>query len=539
MSSGGGRYGRLQGCLVHRDEPISKVWADKLQSHFAAVFVAKQGAWFLHVPQFRRKKRPKWGSRLPFTTFETGSDDREYTMNDFGLMALSPLDGRYAKRVADLQPIFSEFGLIKARVTVEVRWLQALAADDGIAEVAPLSAQAMATLNRLVDDFDASDAARVKAIEATTNHDVKAVEYFLKESVHDDAELAASSEFFHFACTSEDINNLAYGLMLTEARDQVLLPAWQRMIASLQEGAEAMAAMPMLSRTHGQTASPTTMGKEWANVAYRLQRQCAQLAAVAILGKINGAVGNYNAHLVSYPAVDWPLFSRDFVTSLGLQWNPYTTQIEPHDCVAELSHAIMRGNAVMIDLCRDLWGYISLGYFRQKVVAGEVGSSTMPHKVNPIDFENGEGNFGLANALLDHLAAKLPISRWQRDLTDSTVMRNVGVAFGYSLLALASVQKGLGRLEVNGEKMAADLDASWEVLGEAVQTVMRRYGVANPYEKMKALTRGKGIDAERLRAFIDELEIPDDAKQSLMALTPARYIGNAEQQARAVAGSAQ
>ncbi|MDX8413899.1 MAG: adenylosuccinate lyase [Mariprofundales bacterium] len=459
-------------------------------------------------------------------------------MNDFGLMALSPLDGRYATRVAVLQPIFSEFGLIRARVTVEVRWLQALAAHDGIAEVAPLSAQAMATLNRLVDHFDASDAARVKAIEATTNHDVKAVEYFLKESVSDDAELAASSEFFHFACTSEDINNLAYGLMLTEARDRVLLPAWQRMIASLQEGAVAMAAMPMLSRTHGQTASPTTMGKEWANVAYRLQRQCAQLAAVPVLGKINGAVGNYNAHLVSYPAIDWPQFANDFVTSLGLQWNPYTTQIEPHDCVAELSHTMMRGNAVMIDLCRDLWGYISLGYFRQKVVAGEVGSSTMPHKVNPIDFENGEGNFGLANALFDHLAGKLPISRWQRDLTDSTVMRNVGVAFGYSLLALASVQKGLGRLEVNDDAMVADLDASWEVLGEAVQTVMRRYGVANPYEKMKALTRGKGIDAERLRAFIGELEIPDEAKQSLMALTPAGYIGNAAQQAEAIANAA-
>ena len=455
-------------------------------------------------------------------------------MSDVGLMALSPLDGRYAKRVAALQPIFSEFGLIKARVTVEVRWLQALAAHDGIAEVAPLSPRATAKLDGLVAGFDADDAARVKGIEATTNHDVKAVEYFLKESVRNDAELAAISEFFHFACTSEDINNLAYGLMLREAREAVMLPAWDAVIAALRAGAEEMAALPMLSRTHGQTASPTTMGKEWANIAYRLRRQRDQLAAVPILGKINGAVGNYNAHLVSYPDVDWPRFAEGFVTSLGLQWNPYTTQIEPHDCVAELSHAMMRANTVMIDLCRDLWGYISLGYFKQKVVAGEVGSSTMPHKVNPIDFENGEGNFGLANALFDHLAAKLPISRWQRDLTDSTVMRNVGVAFGYSLLALASVQKGLGRLEVNAERMAEDLDASWEVLGEAVQTVMRRYGIENPYEKMKALTRGKGIDADRLRAFIAELEIPEAAKQPLLALTPAGYTGNAAQQARAI-----
>ncbi|MDQ6965262.1 MAG: adenylosuccinate lyase [Mariprofundales bacterium] len=456
-------------------------------------------------------------------------------MDDFRLMALSPLDGRYAARMDGLRPIFSEFGLIKARLTVEVRWLQALAADDAIAEVAPLSAAAAARLDAMVDSFDAAAAARVKEIEATTNHDVKAVEYYLKESVCDDAELAARSEFFHFACTSEDINNLSYGLMLLEARERVLLPAWQRTIDLLCDGALSMAALPMLSRTHGQSASPTTMGKEWANVAYRLKRQYEQLSAVPILGKINGAVGNYNAHLASYPAVDWQQFANSFVSSLGLQWNPYTTQIEPHDCVAELAHAMLRANGVMIDLCRDLWGYISLGYFRQRVVAGEVGSSTMPHKVNPIDFENGEGNFGLANALLDHLAAKLPISRWQRDLTDSTVMRNIGVAFGYSLLALTSVQKGLGRLEVNEERMAADLDDSWEVLGEAVQTVMRRYGVEQPYEKMKEVTRGRAVDAGRLREFIAALEIPDEAKASLLELTPASYIGNAVEQAEAVA----
>ncbi len=453
-------------------------------------------------------------------------------MDHPSLLALSPLDGRYGGKLADLRPVFSEFGLIRARVTVEVRWLQTLAAHPALPEIPALSAEANAQLDRLVADFSSEDAVRVKAIEATTNHDVKAVEYFLKEAVAGNEELLAIREFFHFACTSEDINNLAYGLMLNEARTHVLLPVLRAVEEHIANGAGDMADIPMLARTHGQTASPTTMGKEWANVAYRLRRQICQLEAVPILGKINGAVGNYNAHLVSYPDAPWPEIARNFVTSLGLTWNPYTTQIEPHDYVAELAQTMIRANTVMIDFCRDIWGYISLGYFRQKVVAGEVGSSTMPHKVNPIDFENGEGNFGLANALLDHLATKLPISRWQRDLTDSTVLRNLGVAFGYALLALRSVEKGLGRLQIDETRMAEDLDQSWEVLGEAVQTVMRRYGIPEPYEKMKALTRGKGIDAERLRAFIQALEIPESDKARLLALTPAGYTGNAAVQAR-------
>ncbi|MDQ6951382.1 MAG: adenylosuccinate lyase [Mariprofundales bacterium] len=450
------------------------------------------------------------------------------------LMALSPLDGRYRSRVAALQPIFSEFGLIKARVTVEVRWLQVLAAEPKIVEVPALSPEASATLDQLASQFNLAAASRVKAIEATTNHDVKAVEYYLKESVKDHEELSGISEFFHFACTSEDINNLSYSLMISQARTQVLLPALLEVEQLLGAGAQRMSGMSMLSRTHGQTASPTTMGKEWANVVYRLRRQREQLAAVPILGKINGAVGNYNAHIISYPEVDWCDLSRRFVTALGLVWNPLTTQIEPHDYIAEAAHAMMRCNTILIDCCRDMWGYISLGYFRQRVVAGEVGSSTMPHKVNPIDFENAEGNFGLANALFDHLANKLPISRWQRDLTDSTVMRNLGVSFGYSLLALASMQKGLGRLQENEVRMASDLDGSWEVLGEAVQTVMRRYGLPNPYEQMKELTRGKGIDAESLRTFVSALDIPTPAKQALLELTPASYIGNATEQANGV-----
>lgn len=450
------------------------------------------------------------------------------------LTALSPLDGRYAGKVADLRPIFSEYGLIKARVTVEVRWLQMLAANSGIVEVPAFTSDANTFLDHIVADFSEADARRVKDIEATTNHDVKAVEYFLKEQVADHKELAAISEFFHFACTSEDINNLSYALMLKEARDGVLLPELEKLIATMQQLSIDMANVPLLSRTHGQPASPSTMGKEWANVAYRMSRQRNQIEAVDILGKINGAVGNYNAHRVSYPEVDWEAVAKGFVESLGLTWNPYTTQIEPHDYVAELNDAICRFNTVLIDNCRDVWGYISLGYFKQRVTAGEVGSSTMPHKVNPIDFENAEGNLGLANAVMGHLSAKLPISRWQRDLTDSTVLRNLGVAFGYSVLAYASLAKGLGKLELNEARLAADLDATWEVLGEAVQTVMRRYGLENPYEQMKALTRGKGITPEALKTFIETLNIPANAKAELIALTPAGYIGNAAAQARAI-----
>ncbi len=454
------------------------------------------------------------------------------------LTALSPLDGRYAGKTVELRPIFSEYGLIKARVTVEVRWLQMLAATPGIAEVPPFSAAANAFLDALVDDFSAADAERVKAIEATTNHDVKAVEYLLKERVADHAELAAVSEFFHFACTSEDINNLSYALMLKAAREDVLLPALRAIVTSVRDGAIAYAEQPLLARTHGQTASPTTMGKEWANVAYRMQRTLAQIEAVPIMGKINGAVGNYNAHLAAYPELDWPAMAKNFVESLGITWNPYTIQIEPHDYIAELNDAVARFNTILIDFSRDLWGYISLGYFKQRVIAGEVGSSTMPHKVNPIDFENAEGNLGLANAVLRHLAEKLPISRWQRDLTDSTVLRNLGVGFGYSLLAYSSAQRGFSKLELNAARIDADLDASWEVLGEAVQTVMRRYGLPNPYEQMKALTRGKGITPERLAEFIDGLEIPDAAKQQLRELTPAGYTGNAAAQAAAIAEQA-
>jgi len=447
------------------------------------------------------------------------------------LTALSPLDGRYAGKTTDLRPIFSEYGLIKARVTVEVRWLQMLANNQDIAEVAAFSADANAFLDAIVSDFSEADANRVKSIEATTNHDVKAVEYLLKEKVADHSELAAVSEFFHFACTSEDINNLSYALMLKEARDTVLLPALNGIIASIADGAKVYADQPLLARTHGQTASPTTMGKEWANVAYRMQRTVDQISATPILGKINGAVGNYNAHLAAYPELDWAAIAKGFVESLGIDWNPYTIQIEPHDYIAELNDGLARFNTILIDFCRDIWGYVSLGYFKQKVVAGEVGSSTMPHKVNPIDFENAEGNLGLANAVLRHLAEKLPISRWQRDLTDSTVLRNLGVGFGYSILAYSSAQKGIGKLEINADKINADLDASWEVLGEAVQTVMRRYGLANPYEQMKALTRGTGITPERLRDFIGTLDIPDDAKQGLLDMTPASYIGNAAEQA--------
>jgi adenylosuccinate lyase len=447
------------------------------------------------------------------------------------LTALSPLDGRYAGKIGELRPIFSEYGLIKSRVTVEVRWLQMLAANVDITEVPAFSDQAQAFLDAIITDFSEADAMRVKEIERTTNHDVKAVEYLLKEKVAGNNELAAIAEFFHFACTSEDINNLSYALMLKEAREAVLLPGMKSIIQTIADGAKQYAEQALLSRTHGQTASPTTMGKEWANVAYRLQRTFDQVAGTPILGKINGAVGNYNAHLAAYPDLDWPDIARNFVESLGINWNPYTIQIEPHDYIAEMNDAAARFNTILIDFCRDIWAYVSLGYFKQRVIAGEVGSSTMPHKVNPIDFENAEGNLGLANAVLGHLAEKLPVSRWQRDLTDSTVLRNLGVGFGYSMLAYSSAQKGFSKLEINAERINADLDASWEVLGEAVQTVMRRYGLENPYEQMKALTRGKGITPERLAEFIKDLDIPEEARQQLLDLTPASYTGNAADQA--------
>jgi len=450
------------------------------------------------------------------------------------LTALSPLDGRYAGKIAELRPVFSEYGLIRARVTVEVRWLEMLADHPGIPEVPPFSDAARAALHAIADDFSEKDAARIKSIEINTNHDVKAVEYFLKEKVVADKELAAVSEFIHFACTSEDINNLSYSLMLNQARSDVLLPAMDKAISGMKSGALEMAEASMLARTHGQPASPTTMGKEWANVAYRLQRQRKQFAAVPVMGKINGAVGNYNAHLVSYPDVDWQQTAENFVHSLGLEFNPYTTQIEPHDYIAEFNDALCRFNNIVLDFSRDIWSYISIGYFRQITIPGEVGSSTMPHKVNPIDFENAEGNLGLANAVLEHLSSKLMISRWQRDLSDSTALRNLGSGYGYTLLALQSLQRGIGKLELNHAALAADLDATWEVLGEAVQTVMRRYGLPNPYEQMKELTRGKGIDAGRLRAFVEALDIPEEAKAPLLELTPATYIGNAADQARAI-----
>jgi len=455
-------------------------------------------------------------------------------MSDSALLALSPLDGRYASKVDALRPIFSEYGLIKARVTVEVEWLLALAAEPGIAELAPFSTAAQARLRALAEGFSVANAARVKEIERTTNHDVKAVEYFIKEQLKDDAELGPALEFVHFACTSEDINNLSYALMLHQAREQVLLPALDGVVASLRALAHEQAAQPMLSRTHGQTASPTTLGKEIANVVARLERQRAQIAAVELTGKINGAVGNYNAHTISYPDLDWPAFARRFVESLGLPFNPYTTQIEPHDNVAELGDAVRRANTVLVDLARDIWGYISLGYFKQKLKEGEIGSSTMPHKVNPIDFENAEGNFGIANALFEHFSAKLPISRWQRDLTDSTVLRALGTAFGHTQVGLDSLAKGLGKLMVNPERLQADLDAAWEVLAEAVQTVMRRHGLPNPYEQLKALTRGQGITAESMRGFIEGLDLPAEAKARLLQLTPAGYTGLAEKLARAI-----
>lgn len=448
------------------------------------------------------------------------------------LTAISPVDGRYGRKVEALRTIFSEFGLIHYRVRVEIRWLQALAKHPLITEVPTLSDTANTLLDGIITGFSLDDARQVKTIERTTNHDVKAVEYFLKEKIQGNSELEAISEFFHFACTSEDINNLSYALMLKKGRDDALLPQMSTITDLIRQQAHDLASQPMLARTHGQPASPTTVGKEFANVVYRLQRQQSQIAGTEILGKMNGAVGNYNAHLSAYPDIDWPEFARTFVESLGLNWNPYTIQIEPHDYIAELFDATARYNTILIDFSRDIWSYISSGYFKQKVVAGEVGSSTMPHKVNPIDFENAEGNLGLANAIFDHLSRKLPISRGQRDLTDSTVLRNLGVGVGHTLIALNSLQRGLGKLEVNAERLHQDLDANWEVLAEPIQTVMRRYGVESPYEKLKALTRGQKINPEILQQFVDSLDIPDEAKVALGKLTPWNYIGNAETQAR-------
>ncbi|AKU23604.1 adenylosuccinate lyase [Massilia sp. MB5] len=450
------------------------------------------------------------------------------------LSALSPLDGRYASKTDKLRPILSESGFMHHRVKVEIAWLQALSLA-GFDEIKPFPAAASALLDKLAAGFTEQDAARIKEIEAVTNHDVKAVEYWLKEQVKDVPELVAASEFIHFACTSEDINNTSHGMMLKAARDQVMLPALQGLVAKLTEIAHANAELPMLSRTHGQTASPTTLGKEFANVIARLQRAIARIAQVEILGKMNGAVGNYNAHLSAYPSFDWPAFSKNVIEQrLGLVFNPYTIQIEPHDYMAELFDAFARANTILLDLNRDIWTYVSLGYFKQKLKAGEIGSSTMPHKVNPIDFENSEGNLGLANAVLKHLSEKLPVSRMQRDLTDSTVLRNIGVGLGYTLLAYDSCLRGLNKLEVNPARLEQDLDANWEVLAEPVQTVMRRYGIANPYEQLKELTRGKGISKEALREFITGLAIPQEAKELLLAMTPANYTGIAAQLAKQI-----
>lgn len=450
------------------------------------------------------------------------------------LMELSPIDGRYASKVDPLRPILSEYGLIRYRVLVEVRWLIALSNAPEITEVPPFSPEALEVLEGIVAGFSAADAQRVKDIERTTNHDVKAVEYFLKEKIAAHKELDAVSEFIHFACTSEDINNLSYALMVLEARDQVMLPMMRKLTAAIAQRAQEYASQPMLSRTHGQPATPSTMGKEFANVAVRLDRQVKQMARVELLGKINGAVGNYNAHTVAYPQVNWPAFGQRFVESLGLTFNPFTTQIEPHDYLAEIFHAASRFNTILMDFDRDVWGYISLGFFKQKTVAGEVGSSTMPHKVNPIDFENSEGNLGLANALYSHLAEKLPVSRWQRDLTDSTVLRNIGVGMAHTLIALESSLKGISKLALNAEALEADLAANPEVLAEPIQTVMRRYGVEKPYEKLKDLTRGQRIDMARLAEFISSLDIPNEAKDSLLKLAPRDYTGYAEELARSL-----
>ena len=450
------------------------------------------------------------------------------------LTAISPIDGRYAGKSEALRSLFSEYGLIRHRVLVEIRWFQALSSHSAITEVPALSETANNLLESIIAEFDLSHAQRIKQIEKTTNHDVKAVEYFLKEQVAHSPELSKISEFIHFACTSEDINNLSHALMLKSGKDKVLMPALGQVTESIRNLAHAHADVAMMSRTHGQPASPTTLGKEMANVVYRLERQITQINKLDMLGKINGAVGNYNAHLSAYPDVDWPDVAKQFVESLGIRFNSYTTQIEPHDYIAELFDALCRCNTILIDFCRDIWSYNSIGYFRQKTIAGEVGSSTMPHKVNPIDFENAEGNLGIANAILGHLAQKLPISRWQRDLTDSTVLRNLGSGFSYSLIALDSLQRGISKLEVNHEIIANDLNQNWEVLAEPMQTVMRRYGVDQPYEKLKALTRGQQINAQIIREFVQTLDIPDHARQQLIDMTPDSYIGKADVQAREV-----
>ena len=447
------------------------------------------------------------------------------------LTAVSPIDGRYASKTAALRPIFSEYGLIYQRVTVEVRWLQALASEPAITEVPAFSPQANAFLDAIIEDFSEADALRVKEIERTTNHDVKAVEYFLKEKIEPQAEINAVTEFLHFACTSEDINNLSHALMLDAGRTQVIMPHFSEIIEKLLAMSASYADLAMLSRTHGQTATPTTLGKELANVAFRLMRQRDQFARIQTLGKFNGAVGNWNAHYASYPEVDWPTFSSRFIESLGIRVNPLTTQIEPHDYIAEYMDALSRYNTILLDLCRDMWSYISIGYFKQGTVAGEIGSSTMPHKVNPIDFENAEGNIGIANVISAHLAAKLPVSRWQRDLSDSTVLRNLGVSIAHSLIAWQSALKGLNKVEANPQRLADDLDNSWEVLAEPIQTVMRRYGIEKPYEKLKDLTRGQSVNAESLAAFVDTLALPDNVKTQLKSLTPATYLGNATAQA--------
>ncbi|MEL0637792.1 adenylosuccinate lyase [Marinomonas sp. TI.3.20] len=450
------------------------------------------------------------------------------------LNAISPIDGRYGSKTNVLRRSVSEYGLLRMRVIVEVRWLQALAKHPQIIEVPALSDEASALLDQLADNFSEADAQAIKDIEKTTNHDVKAVEYFIKNQMANNAELAAISEFVHFACTSEDINNLSHALMLREALEVGITPELKNIITAIQDLAIEHAEQPMLSRTHGQTASPSTVGKEMANVAARLSRQLKQIENVEFLGKINGAVGNYNAHFSAYPDVDWQAHAEAFVTSLGLSWNPYTTQIEPHDYIAELFDAICRFNTILLDFDRDVWGYISMGFFKQKTIAGEIGSSTMPHKVNPIDFENSEGNLGIANAIMGHLSAKLPISRWQRDLTDSTVLRNLGVGLAHSLIAYQSTLKGISKLEINAPRLDADLNSAWEVLAEPIQTVMRRYGIESPYEKLKELTRGRTIDQATIEAFVDTLEMPEDAKVELKKLTPATYIGNAVAQAKAI-----
>ncbi len=455
-------------------------------------------------------------------------------MPDNALTALSPLDGRYRDKLAALRPFFSEYGLLRYRLLVEIRWLQHLAAQPDIPEVTTLSPSAQKVLEEILQQFNVDHAQQIKDIEATTNHDVKALEYFLKQQLADNAELTAIREFIHFACTSEDINNLAYALLLKDARDQVLLPQMEQLIGMIRALAHQYAEQPMLSHTHGQPASPTTVGKELANTVARLQRQYVQLQQITFLGKMNGAVGNYNAHQVAYPQVNWPVVAESFVTELGLGFNAYTTQIEPHDFLAELFHILVRFNVVLLDFSRDVWGYISLGYFKQKPKAGEIGSSTMPHKINPIDFENAEGNLGLANALFEHLSHKLPVSRWQRDLSDSTVLRNLGVAIGYTLLAYTACQRGLSKLQINPTELNKSLANNWEVLAEAIQTVMRRYGLAEPYEQLKSLTRGKTINQQALLDFIDTLDLPGEVKNQLKSLTPDNYLGYAKQLAQAI-----